>query len=161
MVSEDKERSRLLRLRQLILTALPHRGQCPCLLNTALAFMDEQSLLPTLSGDLLQIKSPVKLDRQFLGEYAVFVSPHEGTTRVLDVPRHWKHGRNSESGPFAEADAGQAVAALTTTRTFSPNPTFDTLISRRPSLTVACNPSGSISDGRSNIRKTCLERRSE
>src|SRR5438445_13752892 len=63
--------------------------------------------------------------------------------------------------PFEHGLGVQAVAALTTTRTFSPKPIFDTLISSRPSLTLAYTPSGSISDGRSNMRKICLERRSE
>jgi len=58
-------------------------------------------------------------------------------------------------------DADQAVAALAITGIFLPIPTFSSLISSMPSLSVAFTLSGSIWDGRSNTRKIWFERRSE
>ncbi len=56
--------------------------------------------------------------------------------------------------------ADQTAAALAR-GTFLLRPTFSNLISTKPSLTVACTVSGSISAGSCNTRKICLERRSE
>ncbi len=61
---------------------------------------------------------------------------------------------------FLGYEPDQTVAALAR-GTFLLSPTFNSLISSKPSLTVVFTVPGSISNGSPTTRKMCLERRSE